>query len=283
MKPLLVMLLACVPAIVSAQDRFFDSNGVRIRYVDEGRGEPVILIHGNGGSIETWRSSGLLPDLARDYRVIAFDARGHGQSGKPHDASGYGAEMGRDVIRLLDHLDVERAHIVGYSMGAHIAAQLIVTHPERFVTATLGGAAGRVRWTAEEIARAEQEAAEKERECVSRSQIHRLAAVDGPKPSEEDIRRRSAACMADPTQDRCAQAALSRGQKDQMITPEQAAAVTVPTLGVVGSLDAYLADFQALKQLRPDLMLVVINGATHGSAGRRPEFIAAVRARLAAR
>jgi len=282
--PLLPFCLALAPVQGFAQDKFFDSNGVKIRYVDGGAGEPVVLIHGNGSTLESWVNSGVLPNLAKDYRVIALDARGHGKSGKPHDVKAYGPEMGLDVVRLLDHLAVQRAHIVGYSMGAHITAQLLTTHPERFLTATLGGAAGRFTWGKEELERSEQEAREREKECVSRSQIMRLAPTNGPKPTEDEIKRRSAACMADPNQDRFAQAALTRGQKDQMITPAQVAAVRVPTLGVVGTLDDYLRDFQELKKLRPDVKLVIVESATHGGdrgAGRRPEFIAAVRELLA--
>ena len=106
----------------------------------------------------------------------------------------------------------------------------------------------------------------------------------GPKLAEDAFKRLSAACMADSSQDRFAQAALTRAQKDQIITPAQVAAVRVPTLGVVGSLDPYLADFRALKELRPEMRLVVVDGATHGgerAAGRRPEFITSVRELLA--
>jgi pimeloyl-ACP methyl ester carboxylesterase len=275
-----IICLVSWPAIAPAQDQFFDSNGVQIRYIDRGTGPVIVLIHGNGGSLQGWIDSGVLPNLARDYRVVALDARGHGKSGKPHDVKAYGREMGLDVLRLLDHLRIEKAHIVGYSMGANITAQLLTTHPERFITATLGGAAGRFRWTREEEDRSEQEASEIERECVSRTQIFRLAAVGEPKPSEEEIKKRSAACMANPNQDRFSLAALRRGYKDQAITSAAVVATTVPTLGVVGTLDDTLRHFRELKQLRPALTLVVIDGATHGGergAMRRPEFIAAIR------
>ena len=274
-----------IPMTGFAQDQFFDSNGVRIRYRDTGQGDVIVLIHGNGGSLQGWIDSGVSPNLERDYRVVALDARGHGKSGKPHEPAAYGQEMGLDIVRLLDHLDVARAHIIGYSMGALITAQLLTTHPDRFITATLGGAAGRFRWTAEDAARTEKEAAEKERECVSRTQIHRLAPVNQPKPSDEAIQQQSAACMADPNQDRFALAALHRALGDQAITPAQAASVKVPTLGIVGSLDPYLASFRELEKLRPDMKLVVVEGASHGGengAMRRPEFVAAVREFLAA-
>lgn len=281
LAPVLALLVA-LPASGLAQDRFFDSNGVRIRYVEQGTGEPIVLIHGNGGSLQGWIDAGILPNLARDYRVVAIDARGHGKSGKPHDAKAYGREMGLDVVRLLDHLGIRRAHIVGYSMGANITAMLLTSHPDRFITATLGGASGRFRWTAADTARAEQEASEKERECVSRSQIRRLAAVGQPPPTDAEIKKRSEACLADPNQDRFALAALHRALPEQAITPEQAKAVNVPTLGVVGSLDPYLVSFRELKTLRPAMNLVVIEGATHGTAMRQPEFVAALRDFLAA-
>jgi pimeloyl-ACP methyl ester carboxylesterase len=272
-----VALVVSFPVVGSAQDQFFDSNGVRMRYVEQGTGDVVVLIHGNGGSLQGWIDRGVLPTLARDYRVVAIDARGHGKSGKPHDPRAYGREMGLDVIRLLDHLKVRRAHIIGYSMGASITATLLTSHPDRFITATLGGAAGRFRWTAEDTSRAMQEASEKERDCVSKTQIRRLTAVGQPKPSDEEIRKASEACMANPNQDRFALAALHRSLPEQAITPEQVKAVKVPTLGVVGSLDPYLADFKELATLRPAMKLVVIDGATHGNATQRPEFVAAVR------
>lgn len=266
-----------------AQDRFFDSNGVRIRYVEQGSGDPVVLIHGNGGSLQGWIDSGVLPALAQSYRVIALDARGHGKSGKPHEASAYGREMGLDVIRLLDHLKLRRAHIVGYSMGASITATLLTTHSDRFLTATLGGAPGRFNWTDADTARAEKEASEKERECVSRTQMMRLAPPNQPPVSDAEFQKRSQACMADPNQDRFALAAVHRGMKDQVITPVQVSAIRVPTLGVVGSRDPYLAGFQELKKLRPAMKLVVIEGATHGTAMRTPEFLSAVREFLKAK
>ena len=192
----------------------------------------------------------------------------------------YGRETGLDVVRLLDHLGIRRAHIIGYSMGANITAQLLTTHGERFLSATLGGAAGRFRWTDEQAARAEQEASERERECVSRSQIYRLAPTNAPKPDEEEIKKRSAACMANPNQDRFALAALDALTEGSSHHARAGRNVKVPTLGIVGSLDGYLRDFQELKTLRPEVRLVVIDGATHGGARgahRRPEFIAAVR------
>jgi pimeloyl-ACP methyl ester carboxylesterase len=280
----MTLALVLVARAALAQDQFFDSNGVRIRYVDRGTGAPIVLLHGNGGSLQGWIDTGIVANLERGYRVIALDARGHGQSGKPREVAAYGQQMGLDMIRLMDHLRVPRAHLVGYSMGASIIGKLLTTHPDRFLTATMGGSTGRFKFTPAEAERLEREAAEKERECVSRSQMARLAPLGQAPPSEADIKARSAACLADPNQDRFALAALHRGMKDLAVTFDQVRAVSVPTLGIVGSLDGYLADFKELQTLRPAMRLVVIDGASHGGpkgAMARPEFVAAVREFLA--
>jgi len=129
--------LAVVSSVAAAQEKFFDAGGVRLRYVEQGTGEPVVLVHGFTNTADIWSASGIVQDLARDHRVITFDLRGHGKSDKPHDPAKYGREMGLDVIRLLDHLGIERAHVVGYSLGGHVTSQLLTLHPERFLTATL--------------------------------------------------------------------------------------------------------------------------------------------------
>ncbi len=119
-------------------DRFVDSAGVRIRYIDVGPrdGEPVVLIHGGFGSIEWhWGESGVIDALDDDYRVIALDCRGHGKSDKPLDPEMYGNEMVDDVVRLLDHLKIDKAHIVGYSLGGRIAYKLVADHPKRVISA----------------------------------------------------------------------------------------------------------------------------------------------------
>jgi len=109
--------------------------------VDRGHGVPVVLLHGFTGSYARhWEATGVMQALeTAGYRVIAIDCRGHGQSEKPRDSGRYGLEMVRDVVRLLDHLKLERAHIVGYSMGGAIASQLLVHYPQRVLTVTLLG------------------------------------------------------------------------------------------------------------------------------------------------
>jgi pimeloyl-ACP methyl ester carboxylesterase len=169
-------------------------------------------------------------------------------------------------------------------MGASILGKLVTTHPQRFLTLTMGGSTGRFKFTPAEGQRLEREAAEKERDCVSRSQMIRLAPAGQP-PSDADFQTQSKACMENPDQDRFALAALHRGFKDLVVTSDEVKAIAVPTIGIVGSLDGYLADFKELQALRPAMKLVVIDGASHGGAMgamARPEFVAAVREFIAA-
>lgn len=120
----------------------FQSDGIEIAYAVEGEGEPVLLIHGFGSSIQVnWVATGWVRTLrAAGYRTVAIDNRGHGNSEKlyaPDDY--YPARMAEDALRLLDHLRVERAFVIGYSMGARIAAFLALRAPERVRAAVFGG------------------------------------------------------------------------------------------------------------------------------------------------
>src|SRR5512138_3562067 len=199
---LVIAILLGVPATGVSQDRYFVSDGVRIRFIDQGTGEPIVLLHGLGGSVESWSTVGILQDLSRDHRVIAFDARGHGKSDKPHDPRQYGRQMALDVVRLLDHLGIPRAHVVGYSLGGMLTSQLLTLRPDRFITATLIARGGRFGVSPEAKREMEQQAREVEAECVSRSLIVTLAPADVPKPSDDRIRELSKECFADSTRDR---------------------------------------------------------------------------------
>jgi pimeloyl-ACP methyl ester carboxylesterase len=281
-NPSPTMLSSSPPSAASSaepEDRFFDSNGVRIRYVEQGHGDPLILLHSYTGDLdEAWRATGVLPQLAKKYRVIALDARGHGKSGKPYDPKQYGPEMGLDIVRLMDHLGIGRAHILGYSMGAHIVAQLVTLNPERFCTMILGGASGRRNWTADEDKRAEGEAAEMDQALLT-TQILRLWPKGEPNPDAAKLRELSAQRLAG--KDPQALAAVRRSNRDQVVTQARMAAVKVPTLGIVGTADPYMKDFNELKRVMPQMKLLLIEGASHVNATRRPEFVKAVEEFLA--
>ena len=93
----------------------------------EGTGEPVIMAHGFAGNLEVWDD--LMADLSKDHEAVALDCRGHGKSDKPHEPEQYGIEMVNDITRLMGHLQISKAHIVGYSMGGAIVMKMLVEHP----------------------------------------------------------------------------------------------------------------------------------------------------------
>lgn len=127
-------------SIASPVSLTFDANGVKIHYLIEGTGEPVVLIHGLDSSARiNWQMPGTIDAIARDHQVIAPDLPGFGQSDKPVEAHAYGLQWVEDVIILLDHLNIRKAHIVGYSMGGMVALKLIAEHPDRVLSGTLGG------------------------------------------------------------------------------------------------------------------------------------------------
>ena len=273
-------LALATSAAAQPADKSFNSRGVQIRYIEAGAGDPVLLIHGYTASIETnWIRSGVFQDLAKDHRVIAFDLRGHGKSGKPTDPAAYGSDMVDDAIRLLDHLGIQRAHIVGYSLGAIITAKLLTTNPDRFMTATLGGHAGYRNWKPEYDRNVETRATELEQSDVPfRGLVVAMTPSDVPKRTEEEIRALSAELAA--ANDVKALAAYQRaGTRAVNSTHSAMAAVRVPTLGIIGSLDN-VPSMNQLKTVLPSLKVVVIDGATHtGDRGapRRSEFVKAIR------
>jgi pimeloyl-ACP methyl ester carboxylesterase len=277
------ILGAAAMVAVAADDRYAVLDGVKIRYIDRGKGEPIVLLHGGTSNLESWVKSGVVPNLEKDFRVIAYDARGAGKSDKPRDPAAYGRQQALDVVRLLDALQIRRAHIIGFSLGGSTVAQLLTLHPERFLTATQVAAAGRSPEAANDP-RIEIEAAEIEKGCISRSRLYRQAPPNA-KPTEEVYRQREAQCRADPDFNQYSTAASLRGYRDQAVTPEEMKRVKVPTLGVVGSLDHALKEMQELKKLRPDMKLIVLEGVSHtGATGiqNQPELIVAIREFIAA-
>jgi pimeloyl-ACP methyl ester carboxylesterase len=138
---ILVSLLFSVQGLAqsSGMSGFFTaSDGVKIHYIAAGdSGSWVVLIHGYMDSAQRmWFTTGIAPALARTHRVVAIDNRNHGESDKPQPN---GTGRAQDVIELMDHLKIQKAHIHGYSMGGGMTGQLLALIPGRFITAGFGG------------------------------------------------------------------------------------------------------------------------------------------------
>lgn len=140
---LALSLAAVAPARAAADgpsSQVFDAQGVKIHYLEQGTGPPVVLIHGLHASAElNWNLPGILGALAKDHRVIALDLPGHGRSDKPQEEAAYGLRLVEDVVLLMDHLKIDKAHVVGYSLGGMVTLKLLVEHPDRVLSGTLGG------------------------------------------------------------------------------------------------------------------------------------------------
>jgi len=259
----------------AAGDSYFESNGVKIHYTEEGKGEPVLLIHGFAADIITnWELTGIRKALAREYRVIAIDNRGHGKSDKPHDPAKYGMEMVEDAVRLLDHLKIKKAHIIGYSMGGIITLKLAATHPERLSTITLGGAG----WMREADLAGDRIADALEKGGDLEPFIREATAPGQPKPSEQQVRLLS--LLLSSYNDNKALAAVARALNKLKVIEEDLKAIRVPTLAVVGSRDFVKPKVDNLQGRLPGLKTVVIDGTDHFTTMFSPRLVQSLQAFL---
>lgn len=216
--------------------RRFSASGVEFAYVDEGEGEPVVLVHGFASSKEVnWVNPGWIATLTRaGRRAIAFDNRGHGGSTKLYDSALYHSEIMADDIRaLLDHLGIGRADVMGYSMGARNAAFLAVNHGDRVRSVVLGGLGIHL---------------------VEGAGLPTSIAEALEAPSLDDVtdpQGRMFRAFADQTRsDRRALAACIRGSR-QVLPRAEAALIAVPVLIAVGTRDVIAGSARDLAAVIP--------------------------------
>ncbi len=226
----------------------FKNGDVEIAYIDEGSGDPIVLVHGFASTKDVnWVATSWVTTLTRaGRRVIALDNRGHGQSSKLYDPADYHTgKMADDVRALLDHLRIERADVMGYSMGARITAWLTVTHPERVRSAVLGGLGVRL---------------------VSGVGLPESIADALEAPSLDDVtdaQGRTFRAFADQTKsDRRALAACIRGTR-QVLSREQVGAIGIPVLVAVGTKDDVAGSAHELAALIPGAEALDIPGRDH--------------------
>jgi pimeloyl-ACP methyl ester carboxylesterase len=226
----------------------FRHGEVEIAYLDEGTGEPIVLVHGFASTKEVnWVNPGWVKTLTgAGRRAIALDNRGHGQSSKLYDTASYhSAIMAADVAALLDHLAIERADVMGYSMGARIATFLTVNHPARVRSVVMGGLGDRM---VKEVGLPD--------DVAHALEARSLADVGNPTG-------RMFRSFAEQTKsDLRALAACIRGNR-QTLSPEQVAGIRVPVLVAIGTEDTVAGNAQKLAALIPGARALDIPNRDH--------------------
>ncbi len=259
----------------AATESFTASDGVDIHYMVQGRGDPVVLLHGiTGTAASNWGAAGIIDRLDDEFQVIAVDQRGHGASGKPHDPASYGARMAMDVVDLLDHLNLQQAHVVGYSMGGFITMKLVSLAPDRLLSAVVGGAG----WPSAEQrddALFDALATSLEEGRGGGPLVELLWPGDEPPPPEQ-VQAIGMAMVG--SNDQAALAAVVRGMAGLDVDGELLRSNEVPVLNIIGSADPLKPSADALVGVMAEHRLHVIEGANHMNTLNMPEFVDTVRA-----
>jgi pimeloyl-ACP methyl ester carboxylesterase len=257
----LALLGAAVSAAAAepAHGTFTASDGVKIHYLEIGQGSPVVLVHGYTGQAEgNWFSNGIADALARRHRVVAIDCRGHGKSEKPTDPAKYGPQMSKDVLELMDHLKIARAHVHGYSMGGAIVTQLLARAPGRFITASYGGSGVP--------------------EIDPKYKAEVPADDPGPDPQEKEA---SARLKTNPDRDEAALAAVLQypwkpGERGAI----DLTTITIPVLAINGQFDGPNAKTHRMQRELKNFQSVTLPGKSHLTAIMAgyipPEYTAAL-------
>jgi pimeloyl-ACP methyl ester carboxylesterase len=229
----------------------FRNGDVEIAFLDEGQGEPIVLVHGFASTAAVnWMFPGWVSTLTKaGRRVIALDNRGHGASAKLYEPAAYhSATMAQDVSVLLDHLDLKRADVMGYSMGARIGAFLALAQPGKVRSLVLGGLGA-----------------------------HLVDGVGLPESIAEALEAPSIDAVTDPQgrtfrafaeqtrSDLKALAACIRGSR-QTLSRAEVARVAAPTLVAVGTKDTVAGAPESLAAMLPHGRALPIPGRDHMQA-----------------
>ena len=256
--------------------QFFDSNGVKIHYTVEGQGEPVILVHGFAANADAnWRVPGITEALAKEYQVICLDNRGHGLSDKPHEQSKYGVEFCNDIVRLMDHLKIQKAHVIGYSMGSFITLKLGTLYPDRLLSFAPCGAG----WERKDDPNDRREEIAKALENDNDfTPLFKAISPPGKLPGSRGLL--SINYILNKTNDTKALAAVMRSLSDIIVTEEALRASKVPSISIVGTEDPLRTGVDRMKDVMGNHETVYIDGTDHITTIRDPKFLETLRAFL---
>ncbi len=237
-----ILLFIAAQAVAARDYQFYESAGARIAYTDDGSGAPVILLHGFQGDFE--RGLGSVGDfLSPEFRVIGLDQRGHGRSDKPHDADAYGIRMADDVVRLMDQLKIQKAHVVGHSMGGIVALYLAARHPERVQSAaTIGNG------------------------LFSRAELRLIGWLFRWQFAWAGVKAFFGGPAIPAGEDRLALRLLVGSLKDMTVTEDQAVALKLPVMAMRGGPEDDPRDtVERLASVNPSVRMIRIESENHGS------------------
>jgi len=222
---LIIILLAIFIVQPSQYEtRYFNNGHGNIAYKESGSGDVVILAHGFGLDDYQWELVGLVNKLDDRYRVVTYDARGHGDSYKPTGTASYGLGMVEDIDALMKELNVSKAHIIGHSMGGMTALKFAELYPERTLSAISLG----MGW------------------------------LDGGEYTQKLFERPDGSAYTDALRD-CYMALI-----ELSISEDGIANLSPPFAIIIGTADKHYGETTAqLKQVRPNIGIISAEGRTH--------------------
>jgi pimeloyl-ACP methyl ester carboxylesterase len=250
------------------EGHYFYAGKVRLHFTDEGVGEPVILLHGFAVNADlNWRLPGLTESLAQEFRVVSLDLRGHGLSAKPHDPESYGLAMTDDVVALLDHLGIEKAHVVGYSLGGIITLKLATTQADRMWTASPLGAGWEKPGDSVFLAAVGGIAEALE---AGRGVPPLAGSLGGTRERPGFLHTAWVRVVTRYLNDGRALAAMVRALPALTVQEEELRGIGVPVCSIVGTADPMKPGVDAMLGKVPDHTVFYIEGADHLQATRSP-------------
>lgn len=238
---------------------YVNNNGVRIHYHVEGEGPLLVLQHGFTSSLQNWYAYGYVEALKSDYRLILVDARGHGESDKPYDSKEYELKLRvGDVTSVLDELEIDKAHYLGYSMGGRIGFGIARHAPERVYSLIIGGM---------HPYESGGNASIPDRVELLKKGIEAYVANSEAQSGPIDPERK-ARLLANDAEALIAATAAPRGVSGDVL-----ATMTMPCLLYVGEADGFYTGAKECVQHIPDAAFVSFPGLDHGQTSRGSDVV----------
>ena len=237
---------------------YIQNGNVGIYYEVEGKGPPLVMLHGLLSSLEDYKETGFVDALKDDFQIILMDLRGHGKSDKPHNPEKYAIEnIVGDVTTVMDSLGIETASFFGYSYGGGIAFELVRYAPERVKALVVGGS-GPKKPSPEFY-----EGLLKSVETMMDGLASRLEQGSVISPGDarflaNDLEAIGAMCQA-------------VGSSPSLM--EDVPGMDIPVLLFAGEMDTGFPDVREASELLPDVTFIPLPGLDHMQAGSRPELV----------